>query len=168
MQHTLTERNKIAAKTIKQHSPKNRYFPWSLRCFLANDLHGRKFNDNEMSKSPNKDQHRPQNSPRWPNLSPIWCQHGSKCPNIAQCAQNKANMVPTLAYKGQCTPQNSLEIAQQEPKMVPMLAQHPMPKMAQDKPSMVPTLAQHPTPCTVPAPPSSKLHTLHAPRVSMI
>ena len=50
-----------------------------------------------------KGQHRSQNRPRWPFMSPIWCQRGPKCSTMAQ---NRLNVGPTLALQRPTQPQN--------------------------------------------------------------
>ena len=124
LQHTPTERNKNN-KDHQARSP-NMVFFLVFAVSFGKWFARTKIQWQWNAQVPNKGQHKPQNSLRWPNLSPIWCQHGPKCPNIAQNCPRSAQSGPNSGpYKGQQEPQIISKLAQHEPNMVPTLAQHP-------------------------------------------
>ena len=78
-------------KTLAMHQKVR--FSYYLRCLLQR-LAWTKIKRRWHAKVQDKGQHKPQRSPRWFNMSPIWCQRGPKRLNIAQFGPTWAG--PTL------------------------------------------------------------------------
>ena len=78
---TKTKKNRSI--NHQQRSPQIVFFPGILGVFCKR-LAWTKIQRHWNAQVQNKGRHRSENSPKWPNMSPIWCQHGPKCPNIAQ------------------------------------------------------------------------------------
>ena len=77
---TKTKKNRSI--NHQQRSPQIVFFPGILGVFCKR-LAWTKIQWHWNAQVQNKG-HRSENSPKWPNMSPIWCQHAPKCPNIAQ------------------------------------------------------------------------------------
>ena len=86
--HTLTAACPKKETKKKQQKPSatestNCIFCWYFGCFVQTPC----MDENSTTLNAqvqNKGRHRSENSAKWNNMSPIWCQHGPKCPNIAQ------------------------------------------------------------------------------------